>query len=372
MYCLLLASTPLSAQVIWSENFDSYANGTTIGANNNTANPSADWTAVCPFSVAATDYFQVENGLLEGRDTNGPATWESESIDISGCSTGVEVTMDLSEIGTMEACRPTSSCLATDWISISTSIDGGAFTRYTSASGGNCVASDGCADGDYVTLGDFAPFTFSTGCLFGNTLQIRIEVQNWAASEVFRIDNIAVTCNATNCSVLPLELEQFEVERQAAAVQLRWQLATDPALASISIERSADGIRFERLQALVAGATQAQDRHPLEGDNYYRLRLVELSGAVKYSPIRTIHWEAAVWIRLFPNPAQDQVTIQLKDLPTEPWSVTLHDWSGQQVAAYTDIPIPSLSIPSQTLPAGAYIVSIHLGTQAWRRRLVIQ
>lgn len=375
LLCPSLAS--LQAQVIWSEYFDGYADGTTIGANNNTANPSADWMAVCPNSAAATDYFHVVSGLLEGRDTNGPATWESEDIDISGCSGGVEVTVALSEAGDLEGCR-TGACNATDWISIATSIDGGAYTRYTSSAGGNCITVDGCTDGDYVTLDDFADFTFNTGCLYGNSLRIRIEVQTWAGTEFLRIDDVEVTCNTTSCNLLPIELDQFEVTAQAQAVQVDWSLpVVEHTLAYFELERSTDGIYFERLQKIPASTEQLSyqtwDEEPLPGTSYYRLRTVEVNTEATYSPIRALARPLHdTYVQLYPNPANEQLTVQLNHPSTDSdWTATVYDWSGRVVAQYHS-DAARLLIPTTTLPNGAYLLQLQTAHQAWQRRFVVQ
>ena len=373
---LLGLLAPSKAQVIWSEDFNSYSNGTDIGGNNNTANPSADWTAVCPGSAAATDYFDVRNGLLEGRDTNGPATWESESIDISGCSAGVEVTVDLSEVGTLEGCNNCgNSCNCTDWILLATSVDGGLFTRYTSAAGGNCTRN-GCTDGNYVTLDDFNAFTFNTGCLYGNTLAIRIEVQSWAGTEYLRIDNVAVTCNAAACALLPVSLDQWEVQAVGPKVRLDWTV--DPALLPtfFELERSTDGIHFEALEQVATvphtNSYQTWDPAPLPGTSYYRLGWLDDDGTMAYASIRALTRPTTTLpFQLYPNPVRDDLTIQWTAETAPPSHLILYDWGGRPVLEqYNTAPTTTLSLG--TLPAGTYVLRLASGEQTWYRRIVVQ
>lgn len=79
-----------SMNVVWSEDFDTgYTGGETIGANNNTANPTPDWTLV---SLGGTFHVQnaavADNGNVTGyyfySDLVTGSTWTSEAIDISG------------------------------------------------------------------------------------------------------------------------------------------------------------------------------------------------------------------------------------------------------------------------------------------------
>ena len=194
----------LQGQTIWSEDF-TYANGTVTGANNNTANPAADWTSSCA-TCLTSDWFEVQNNMMEGRDTNGPAELTTEVIDISSYPNGVEFSVDLSQSGSMEGCSGVScgfNCL--DWIKIEYSVDGGAFVEATHANGGSCPGATS-APGNFVTMGDFVAFTFTQCPILGNSLQIRLSCQNWAASEYHRFDNLVV--QAEQCILFTEEAEE--------------------------------------------------------------------------------------------------------------------------------------------------------------------
>ncbi len=186
---------PLKGQVIWQENFN-YPNGTTTGANNNPANPAPDWTSQCP-NCTSGDWFEVRGNQMEALDVNGPATLETEWIDISAFPQGVEVLVDLDESGDMEGCPGgvSSGCNSVDWIRIEYSIDGSAYSDWTSPNGGPCSGS--CAGASYVTIGNFNAFTFSQCPLNGDSLRLRISVQCWATTEYIYLDNIVV--QGQNC-----------------------------------------------------------------------------------------------------------------------------------------------------------------------------
>lgn len=187
---LVVFAIPVNGQVIWQEDF-TYPNGTTTGANNNTANPSVDWTSQCP-NCSSGDWFEVRSNQMEGLDVNGPATLETEWIDISAFPQGVEVLVDLDESGDMEGCPGgvSSGCNSVDWIRIEYSIDGSSYSDWTSANGGLCTGS--CAGATYVTIGNFGAFTFTECPLSGDSLRLRISVQCWAQTEYLYIDNIIV------------------------------------------------------------------------------------------------------------------------------------------------------------------------------------
>lgn len=174
------------AQVIFSETFGEGDDMTTgvddIGA--------VSWSSTCPDCIDAGDYFKIKSGKLVGQDTNGPATWLSETIDISSCDF-IEIELDLWEEGTMEACG--TGCNSVDFVQLEYKIDGGAWTSPPDAS----FCSGACA-GVLVIQSDDIPAGFlhyATGCIAGGaTLQVRIIVQTWAADERWLVDNVTVSC----------------------------------------------------------------------------------------------------------------------------------------------------------------------------------
>lgn len=199
---LVLAILPawsgvLQAQTIWAEPFN-YPDGTTAGANNNTANPAPDWIASpCPTCVSG-DWFEVRSNKMEGHDTNGPAAMTTEMIDISAWASGVEISVDLSKQGALEGCPSGSGsgCNSTDYIRIEYDLDGAGFQNWTSPQGGACNAA--CTGAAYVTLGEFNDFTFTVCPVVGDSIRLRISVQNWANDEYLRIDDIRIavqTCS---------------------------------------------------------------------------------------------------------------------------------------------------------------------------------
>lgn len=174
------------AQIIFEETFNE-ANTSTSGIDNV---GGVSWSSSCPTCLAG-DYWYVTGGVFEGNDTNGDAVWETGLIDISSnCNQQVEITVDISEVGTMEACG--TGCNSVDWVHLEYNIDG---TGWQSPS--NSYFCAGACAGLNVILSDDIPsgaMNYTTNCIgSGSSLQIRIGVQCWAASETWRLDNIIVS-----------------------------------------------------------------------------------------------------------------------------------------------------------------------------------
>jgi hypothetical protein len=102
----------------------------------------------------------------------------------------------------------------------------------------------------------------------------------------------AVLCQ--NCA-LPIELLNFEASLNDGVVTLNWQTASEEQNDFFWIQRSIDGFNWENIawqdgagnsSALIS--YNAEDRQPVLGLSYYRLKQVDMNGAFSFSPTRVI------------------------------------------------------------------------------------
>lgn len=189
-FCFLQAQT-----VIWSEDFNGYANCTTTGANNNTANPANDWTSTftdCDDAVSCDpgqSFWGVFNGEFRVNDIEGgPCTCgaggttenyiTTEAIDISAFN-NVSINVTARFNGAMET-GPLGACdNSGDNIQVTYSLDGGPFTE---------LANNGLLSGSFAPN----PAIANEACINGNNLVVRIQAGNKANAEDFYLDDIIV------------------------------------------------------------------------------------------------------------------------------------------------------------------------------------
>jgi|GEM_PF-3874522 len=292
--CLLFFLAVLnfgSAQIVFLETFDETDDAVT--GIDNTAG-AVVWTTACPGSVAVDDYFKVLSGKLEGKDTNSPgATWETGDIDITAC-TGILISFDLEEVGDMEECIDCggtgTSCI--DWVKLAYNLDG---AGWTDVAGTTCPLAE--SPGEMIQIGDIlggGPITYSSPCIdFGTTLAIRISCMCWAATEIWRFDNISVSCY--DC-VLPIELGSFTLIEHDQNVAVNWTTLSENSLDFFQLERSYNGIDYDPI-ATIKGAVNSEstlnysyaDRTvKYNGVVYYRLRQIDLDGKATLSATSTI------------------------------------------------------------------------------------
>lgn len=209
-FSLFLSAYCVSGQTyLFQETFDE-ANGSNTGVDNSGNN--IGWNSTCPFANDAQDYFNVRNGKLEGRDTNGEAIFTTNPIDISSALQGVILRATFSESGDMEDCTPGCEFTCLDWVRFEWRVDGGPWTLHPSS----IACTNPSAGSSYILLGNMsqAQETFTSGCITGDSLEIRIAVANWAADEYWRIDDIEVFTEQTTgqdstintCDTVPFDL----------------------------------------------------------------------------------------------------------------------------------------------------------------------
>jgi gliding motility-associated-like protein len=152
--------------IVWAEDF-LLANGTTVD------NGSTAWTTAAGAVAPATA--SVQNNLFEitGKD-NAIQTWTSQSINIAAFTGGVNVSLNLTENGTLEP---------NDSIKVYYRLNGGALTPFST----NGVLAD-----------DFGSAVASQASLIGSTLQLIVYTHYDASSpnsEIYRFDDVNVIGN---------------------------------------------------------------------------------------------------------------------------------------------------------------------------------
>lgn len=161
----------LSAQVtIWSEDFNSYPNGTENGTG--TGVSAANW-----YTTIANEVW-VQGGQIEANNTNGAeGVWYTDPINVIGYS-GVQFSMDVAtQADTFEFEA------GTDYFVGEYSVDGGAtWVEFENASGDTDPALDALASSYTVNIPDGS-----------STLIIRVRFYNTFDNEFYFIDNVIVT-----------------------------------------------------------------------------------------------------------------------------------------------------------------------------------
>ncbi|MFN0257172.1 T9SS-dependent choice-of-anchor J family protein [Pedobacter ureilyticus] len=117
---------------------------------------------------------------------------------------------------------------------------------------------------------------------------------------------------------LPVKFENFTAKQEGAAVILRWSTASESNNNYFTVERSTDGVKFEKVKDVASNGNANQkntysaiDNNPKQGRNYYRLKQTDLNGDVSYfTEVRVVNiLDGNAGLLIYPNPVKDKVTI---------------------------------------------------------------
>lgn len=153
------------------------------------------------------------------------------------------------------------------------------------------------------------------------------------------LPNAIVAELKNGCTItLPVTLARFNGSLLDNAVSLSWTTTEEAGSSHFDIERSGDAKEFMQLGRVQAKgnstATQQYkylDAKPLQGNNYYRLRMVDADGKFEYSRMIAIDNGAnSVAFELLGNPiAGREIKFVLKNENAS--NVSLFDLSGKPV-----------------------------------------
>ncbi len=122
---------------------------------------------------------------------------------------------------------------------------------------------------------------------------------------------------ATSSSSLPIQLLSFQAKAiSESQALLEWQTISETNNQGFEIEKSMDGVNFDKI-AFVDGAGTHRglkeyafvDQVFLESA-YYRLKQIDFDGQFAYSPIAYVDQTQTVPFRVYPNPVAERVVVQ--------------------------------------------------------------
>ena len=197
----------------------------------------------------------------------------------------------------------------------------------------------------------------------------------------------------TSCNlVLPIELLKFSVDKaNKQDAHIEWVTATEQNVSAFDIERSYDGLKFEKIATLPArGHSHEAVRYEYLDKNlainrydifYYRLKIKEEDGFISFSELRTVKFEQNENFSadIYPNPSYDRILhIKLNGNLKLDYNidVTLADSFGRRVIQYSqssfliqnnqiDLNLDSIS------EDGIYFISIKYGDYYIGQKVVL-
>lgn len=177
--------------------------------------------------------------------------------------------------------------------------------------------------------------------------------------------------SSAKLSPLNISLVYFKGSQNNTKHLLNWKVNCTSDEAKFELQRSTSGSTFATINAFTASKLRCNDafdftdENPLPGNNYYRLKMVDVDGKVNYSNIVLLtqkggHFEL---VSVQPNPVKNETPVlKIDAFEKEVVTIIITDYSGriiQKQTASLQTGVNQIPLQTTTLAAGIYNVTAY-------------
>jgi hypothetical protein len=136
--------------------------------------------------------------------------------------------------------------------------------------------------------------------------------------------------------ILPVTLTSLTAYQKGQDVDVEWKTQEEQGVQRYDVERSADATLFAQIGKVTATGLSDYiftDLHPLTGNNFYRLNIVDIDGNSRSSPIVSVNiTPGGQSISLYPNPwVNHAATLEFSNMLAGQYQVGVFTATGRQV-----------------------------------------
>lgn len=206
---------------------------------------------------------------------------------------------------------------------------------------------------------------------FSSSFQVKFGEQGFKSSNaVFPSDSTSFDNGVSYDDItfslstpLPLTLQSFTATKANTKAVLKWITAQEIHTDKYIIEKSTDGISYIAIGMVKAAGNSTSDitytftdHTPVNGVNYYRLKMIDVDGKYTYSEIRTLTFESVgLSVSVYPNPVKDGIVYINTSAPCN--RIELRDISGRMIKTVNVQGIQN-SLSLDGLSPGTYIITV--------------
>jgi hypothetical protein len=229
------------------------------------------------------------------------------------------------------------------------------------------------------SVGNFTIVPSTTVSTVGDRVVFNVDASSITTNHYYTIGTTDVTT-----SPLPIELLDFNCNIIGEkTVELKWTTATESNSDYFSVERSIDGLNYESI-GMANGAGNSvttlhyslKDASALSDISYYRLKMVDLDGSYKYSPICSVTNQSSNNngdVIIYPNPTNSWITVDFNHSAySQPDAYSIMDITGKKIEVNTIKNNNSVIIDMSSLQPGMYMLEVIKGNQKSVKKITLQ
>ncbi len=177
--------------------------------------------------------------------------------------------------------------------------------------------------------------------------------------------------------IVPVTLKSIAATIVKQDVSVIWKTASEINFSYFEVQRSTDGSNFEyvgRVAGIASGSMykfndlEIVNRVKAGSVIYYRLKMVDVDGRFKYSPVVNVRINNVnTIVSVYPNPFKDQLYLRLNASASAMGTVTISDVTGRLATRPQQVMVKEgdnvIQVNNlQGLPKGMYIVKLVYGS----------
>lgn len=225
-----------------------------------------------------------------------------------------------------------------------------------------------------LAAGDTANVSFSvnaTSVPAGTySLSLQINADNDQPEQYLFNNQVYKNILITRGKITPVHLLSFTGQPANKGVQLQWKATNEINFSHYGVEYSTDGMQFNQLGMVpgingnVGDVKSYSYLHgtPVNGKNYYRLKMVDKDGKFAYSNIVMVQFGADAVLNVYPNPFTTSLKVSVGNNTVQRNTVRVLDAGGKVVIQQT-FTGGFISLDVSRLAAGSYTVQVNGSVQ---------
>lgn len=166
--------------------------------------------------------------------------------------------------------------------------------------------------------------------------------------------------------LLPVELMKFEASLKGEYAILDWETASELNNDRFEIERAFNNTDFKTIGTVkghgdsnIPVIYQYGDYLETPGVYYYRLKQIDFNDTTSYSDIVAVYFQSNARMMVYPNPAQDWITVRTGDVKTEIRLQVFSTAGHLLLERRLESSVEHHQVDVRDLPKGTYFVSLY-------------
>ena len=204
-------------------------------------------------------------------------------------------------------------------------------------------------------------FNWSSSAAKSNDENLLIIHDSIIANQYYQALCNDITVNGGNACIAPLPVNWLSFDavlRGSNSVALHWLVSGELNVNYFEVERSKDGINYEKVgivKEAAGGAYTFMDLSPSTGTNYYRIKEVDEDGVAAYSKVLNVYNRTNQALGIYPNPAINKMSVRL---PLGANRITICNAVGTRIAQFDARMQSSINIDVSNFPNGKYYLEV--------------